>query len=129
MASTYTPLSSAAPKMAGSCWWKSRMALPRWVAERTPAATQAMAASYPAPLWPMAQTIPSSPVRRGMSAAAPGISGDRVTYFTWPPAARWYSAKRLKSASCISRCSGMAPLYCTDRQGPSRWMPSRAAPP
>ena len=43
MASHQQSLSSAAPMMAGSCWWNRRMALKVWVMQRAPLSIARMA--------------------------------------------------------------------------------------
>ena len=43
MVSQYRSLSMTAPKMAGSCWWNRRMALPTWVPTVAPREMASMA--------------------------------------------------------------------------------------
>ena len=65
----------------------------------------------------------------GNDKGLPRVDGEGKRLLTWPPAASWYSRNRSIRASFISRLSGIAPLYSTERQGPSRWMPMSWAPP
>ena len=61
----------------GSCWWNSRMALPRWVTERTPASHtfHTLVVSRAA----VAHGADDAHgVEAGISPGTPGISGARV---------------------------------------------------